>query len=151
MKSLALSALLAAAAPAAAEQGRTFLLSIEGIEVAGQSVTDFRIASWDVDWIAICRIPAGWRLRAGRDATSDGLFEGESTHGATRLAGLEPLRNVALLRLRAPVQWRDRPLPDGVVPASLAGTLSLSGGRQVRLGRSNLRLGPAGACPRPAG
>lgn len=150
MKSLALSALLAAAAPAAEEpQGRTFLLSVESIPLAGRSVTGFRMASWGVDWLAICRIPAGWRLRAGRAATLEGLFEGESTHAVTRLARLEPLRSVALVRFSGPPQWRDRPIPDGILPATFAGTLGLSDGSQVRLGEANLRLQPARACPPP--
>lgn len=150
MQSLALSALLAAAAPAAEEpQGRIFLLSVEGIALAGQGVAGFRIDSWGVDWLAICRIPAGWRLRAGRSANPEGLFEGESTHGVTRLPGLEPLRNVALVRLWGPVQWRDKPIPNGVVPATFAGTLRLSEGREVGLGESSLRLTAAGACPGP--
>jgi hypothetical protein len=151
MQSLVLSALLAAAAPAAEEQeGSLYLLSIADIRIASeQRVTAFKIASWGVDWVALCRIPTGWRLRAGRNATPDGLFEGESTHGATRLGGLEPLRRVALVRVWGSLQWRAKPLPDGVVPATFAGTLSLSGGREVGLTQSNLRLTPARACPAP--
>lgn len=150
MKSLALSALLAAAAPAADEpRPETFLLSIQGITLGGQGVSGFRIDSWGVDWLAICRIPTGWRLRAGRSANPEGLLEGESTHGVTRLSGLEALRHVALVRLSGPVQWRDRPIPNGVVPATFSGTLRLSGGREIGLGESSLRLTSAGACPAP--
>lgn len=150
MKILALSALIAAAAPVPNEPPpETFLLSIEGIALAGQGVAGFRVDSWGVDWVAICRIPAGWRLRAGRSANPEGLFEGESTHGVTRLPGLEPLRDVALVRLWGPVQWRDKPIPNGVVPATFSGSLWLSGGREVGLGKSTLRLTAARACPAP--
>jgi hypothetical protein len=151
MQSLVLPALLAAATPAAAaDEGSLQLLSIADIRIPrGQRVTGFKLASWGVDWVALCAIPTGWRLRAGRNATPEGLFEGESTHGATWLGGLEPLRAVALVRVHGPVQWSDKRFADGRVPATFAGTLSLSGGREVRLGESNLRLTDARACPAP--
>lgn len=154
MKSLALLAALTAAAPASAvepPEGRIYLLSIGGIDLAkDESVTGFSIASWGVDWLALCRIPPGWRLRAGRNATPDGLLEGESTHGVTRLADPDGLRELALVRLWGPVQWRARAVENGIVPATLAGRLSRSEGPEVALGERNLRLTPAAACPAPA-
>ncbi|HEX8126278.1 MAG TPA: hypothetical protein VF548_11910 [Allosphingosinicella sp.] len=151
MQSLVLSALLAAATPAAgADESGLYLLSIADVPIAGeQRVTGFKLASWGVDWVALCAIPTGWRLRAGRNATPEGLFEGESTHGVTWLGSLEPLRSVALVRVHGTVRWRDRRFPGGREPATLAGTLSLSGGREVRLGESNLRLAAARTCPPP--
>lgn len=153
MKGLLLLAALTAAAPAPdnAAESRVYLLSIADVALAGEErVTEFRIASWGVDWLVLCRIPTGWRLRAGRSATPEGLLEGESTHGVTRLSTLEPLRGLALVRVHGPLQWRDRRSADAVVPASFAGKLSLSGGRELRLGESNLRLARAEACPAPA-
>ncbi|HEX8308798.1 MAG TPA: hypothetical protein VF645_10320 [Allosphingosinicella sp.] len=152
MQSLFLSALLAAAAPAAEEpQGRLYLLSIGGIELGREErVTGFGIASWGVDWVALCRIPTGWRLRAGRDATSQGLIEGESTHGATRLGDLGPLREIALVRLWGPVQARPKREAGALLPATFAGSLTLSGGRRVKLDMARLRLSRAKACPAPA-
>jgi hypothetical protein len=157
MNSLLVSAFLAAGAPALAPpsedpQGETFLLSIDDVRIApGERVTGFKLSSWGVDWIALCRIPTGWRLRAGRSATPDGLFEGQSTHGVTRLENLQALGNVALVRLWAPLQWSDRRLPDGGrAPATFAGTLSFSGRGDVRLGERSLRLVPAQACPKPS-
>jgi hypothetical protein len=153
MQSLVLSALLAAATPAAeTPEASLHLLSIADIQVTrGQRVTGFKIASWGVDWVALCAIPTGWRLRAGRNASPEGLFEGESSHGVAWLADLEPLRTVALVRVQGPVRWRDKKFSGGRIPATLAGTLSLSGGRQVKLGESNLRLTAARACPAPKG
>jgi hypothetical protein len=153
MKSLALLAALIASAPASRTEepeSRVYLLSIGGIALAQEErLTGFRIASWGVDWLALCRIPAGWRLRAGRAATPEGLLEGESTHGVTRLGDFEALRGVALVRVWGRLQWRDRHDGDAVFPAHFAGTLDLSGGRQVRLGQGELQLRPATACPPP--
>jgi hypothetical protein len=155
MLAAALAAMLAAApaaaAPAAEAPGTLYLLSIGRPDLRrDERVVGFSLASWGVDWLAICTIPSGWRLRAGRNATPEGLFEGEGTHGATWLDDLGPLRSVALVRLWGPVQWRDKPVGNGKIPATLAGTLETSEGRRVRLGPSTLRLTPAPACPAPA-
>jgi hypothetical protein len=142
MQSLVMSALLPGSG--------LHLLSIAGVELArGERVTGFRVASWGVDWVAVCRIPTGWRLRAGRDATSEGLFEGESTHGATWLGDLGPLRDVALVRLWGPVRARPKREAGAVLPATFAGSLTLSGGRRVKLDPGRLSLSPAKACPAP--
>jgi hypothetical protein len=151
MQGLLLTAFLAAAAPLAEQpEGRLYLLSIAGVELAREErVTEFRVASWGVDWVALCRIPTGWRLRAGRDATSEGLIEGESTHGVRRLGDLGPLRDVALVRLWGPVRARPKREAGALLPATFAGSLSLSDGRRLKLETDHLRLAPAKACPAP--
>jgi len=154
MKRLLLPALAAAcaSAPAAAadDRGRTYLLSIAHIPFrANERAVGFTIASWGVDYRALCHIPFGWQFRAGGDATPAGRLEGEGKQGVTFLGDLAELRSIALVRLRERPRWKDRPIEGGIIPATFVGTLDLSSGRKVRLGPGSVRLAPASACPPP--
>lgn len=153
MRRLALTAMLltlpSAAAPAE-EPSRIYLVSIADVALRpGERAVGFKILSWGVKYGAVCRIPYGWRIKAGGNATSEGWLEGEGTHGATWISDLSRLRDFALVRVWGPLQWTDKPIKDGVLPATFAGTLELSSGRKVRLGPRSIRLVPARACPPP--
>jgi hypothetical protein len=148
---------LALAAPAPAAAGETWLASIGGLELrAGEYVDGFRIETWGVDILAVCRIPPGWRVTAGRSAAPDGVFAGEATHGVTAIgaAHLSALGNIVLVRLHGAVQREAMPVEGGTVPATFAGRVSIGshrpeGGREVRLTHANVRLMRAAACPPP--
>jgi hypothetical protein len=151
--SLALAALALAAAPAPADHPRTYLLSLAGIALKrGESIEGFSIDTWGVDFAAVCRIPSGWRIKAGGAATPDGELSGEGSQGATWFNRSSPgeLRAFVLVTLSGPVQRADIRDATGVVPATFEGHARIStddGTRRARLGYRNVRLTPARHCP----
>ena len=154
MKLLYLLAFAAAAvaAPAAATEGEggTYLLSVSYPLPPGERTDGFALASWGVDYLAVCRIPVGWRITAGRNATAEGRLEGEATHGVTWRSDTSDLQNLALVRLWAPRQDVDAPTADGAgtIPATFAGTIRVAGADR-KLEPRHLTLTPAAACPPP--
>jgi hypothetical protein len=143
---------LAAMPAAAAEPSRTYLASIAVPLSAGDRIDRFEIDTWGVDFLAVCRIPHGWRIKAGGSAAPDGRIEGEATHGITYIGRTAELQGLALVRLYGPVQKHDiRTGPGGRIPATFAGRLGLyrASGRsqEIKLGYSNVRLTPATRCP----
>jgi hypothetical protein len=161
----ALAPLLLAAAAAAAlfatpaaaqegeEEGQTYLLSLALPLGPGDRSDGFRVATWGVDMLAICRIPPGWRIRAGRSANPEGVIEGEATHGVTWIADTARLEGLALVRLHGPVQARDRREGDALHPATFKCDVRLitaaGKGRKRAIGADEVRLAPAAACPAP--
>ncbi len=148
---VALSGLALAAAD---DPGRSYLASIEGIALAeGEFLDAFSIDTWGVDMIAVCRIPPGWEIRAGRMASPDGVVAGEASHGVTFLDArrLGPLRHLVLVGLRDPPSEAS-----GTLPATFAGRARIGRygtdetRREVALGLANVRLEPATACPDPS-
>jgi hypothetical protein len=141
------AALLAVSAPV--DHPRTYLLSIVGIPLrAGQSMESFSIATWGVEFKSVCRIPGGWRIKAGNSATPDGVLEGEGSQGATWFNRRSPaeLRAFVLVTLYASVQRADvRNGPD----ATFKGHATIStddGEMKVRLTYRNVLLTPARRC-----
>lgn len=155
MKLLRILAIAAAAlaAPAAAQEGEggTYLLSVSYPLAAGERTDGFALASWGVDYLAVCRIPLGWRITAGRNATAEGRLEGEATHGVTQRSDTSYFESLALVRLWGPRQDEDGPTPDGAgtIPATFAGTIRIAESRDVTLEPRHLTLTPAAACPSP--
>jgi len=144
---------LLATTSAFAEPGRAYLASIAGIVLGADEYVDrFTIDTWGVDVLSVCRIPPGWRIRAGKDATPGGVIEGEASHGVTFLnrARLPALDGLALVRLDGPVR-----VGDGRVPATFSGHVEIGTygvgerRRRVRLTDANIRLTPAARCPAP--
>lgn len=148
--------LLAPVAASAADHPRTYLLSVVGLPVKDtQSVKAFSIETWGVKFTSICRIPSGWRIKAGSSATSDGGLSGEGSQGATWFNQSNPreLRTFVLVTLYAPIQRADIRTPDGsgLTPATFKGYTTLEtddGDRRVPLTYRNVTLTPASACPR---
>jgi hypothetical protein len=157
MKKLALLASIASSIPgstASAGEPRPYLVSIEGLELAENEFVDgFAIDTWGVEVLAICRLPPGWEIRAGRRASPDGVLAGEASHGVTFLnrADAGALRGLALVRLEGPVNWTRH----GDMPATFAGRASIGRygsderRREQALTRTNIRIAAATRCPEP--
>ncbi|MDB5429183.1 MAG: hypothetical protein JWP35_299 [Caulobacter sp.] len=148
----AVSAWPVVASPAR-QHSHTYLLSVVIPLKTGQYVSDFKFETWGVDVIAVCHFPPGWRIRAGRAATSDGVLEGEASQGITFLSGkrMRELRGLFLVRPYGGIQRKDI----GSVPATFAGTATIGGygphddDRKINLDYRNLHLTPANHCPAP--
>lgn len=165
MKALALfpaiaAAAIAAAAPAVAEEERTYIASVAGIALGPSEYVDgFTVDTWGVRVLAVCRIPPGWEIRAGRAASLDGVIAGRASHGVTFLnrARLSQLEGLALIRLDGPVQRREIRRGSISWPATFAGHAEIGTygvderRRRVRLADANIRLTPATRCPAPSG
>ena len=149
MKALLPLLLLVAASPPG-EQPRRYLVSIVDIPLKpGESVVRFSIETWGVQFDAVCKIPSGWRIRAGSSATPDGVLEGNGSLGATWLSQSSPpeLNGLVLVTLSGAIQHKDR----GAVPATFKGSATISaetGEPQVALTARNIRLVPARDCPK---
>jgi hypothetical protein len=146
---LLLSLVLLASGTVPTDHPQTYLVSVVRVPLkAGESIESFSIATWGVEFRAICKIPGGWRIKAGSSATPDGVLEGEG-EGATWFNRGSPreLRGFALATLYAPVQRSDvRNGPD----ATFKGTATVStnnGERKARLTYRNVQLTPARHCP----
>lgn len=149
MKSLLPLALLATGA-APVDHPRTYLASIIDIPLkSGERMESFSIATWGVEFKTVCRVPGGWRIKAGNSATPDGVLEGEGSQGATWFSRKSPveLRNFVLITLYDTVQREDvRNGPD----ATFKGYAMISGPdreRKTTLKYRNIRLIPSRRCP----
>jgi hypothetical protein len=151
---LLFATVLAVASPAPADHPKTFVASIEGISLGpNESIDEFQIDTWGVEFKAVCHIPGGWWIEAGSSATPEGSLKGRGSLGATWLnqEGLRELQNLVLLTLYVPVQREDiRDSTDAVIiPATFKGRTNVYGrkGRVIRLTYANVRLVPAQRCP----
>ncbi len=148
MKALA-ALLLLAAAPAPVDHPRTYLVSIVNIPLKPtERFSAFSISTWGASFNAVCRIPGGWTVKAGGDATPEGVLEGNASVGATWLVDKDAkeLRNFVLVTLDGPVQRHNI----GAVPATFKGHVVIETAdksRRVRLTFANLSLKPASRCP----
>jgi hypothetical protein len=145
-----LLSLMLAASPSPQDHAKTFLVSVVGFPLkTGESIESFSISTWGVEFHAVCKIPGGWRIRAGGSATPDGILEGEGSQGASWFNRSSPseLRSLALVTLYAPIQRADiRNGPD----ATFKGTATIStnrGEKEIRLTYRNVQLTPAHHCP----
>ena len=117
-----------------------------------ESIEAFSLKTWGVEFQAVCRIPGGWRIKAGGSATPDGDLEGEGSQGATWFNKSSPkeLKTFVLVTLYAPVQREDIGLPDNGIPATFKGTVTIStdkGDLKRALSYKNITLTPARRCP----
>ena len=107
------------------------------------------IATWGVEFRSVCKIPGGWRIKAGNSATPDGGLEGEGSQGATWFNRQSPseLRNFVLIALYDAVQrYAVRNGPD----ATFKGYATINtkdGERKAALTYKNVRLTPSRRCP----
>lgn len=143
---------LAVAAQAPSDRPRTYLASVEGIALGPQeSLADFELNTWGVRFRAVCRIPSGWRIEAGGNATPEGSLKGQGTHGTTWLnrKDIGELQNLVLVTLYGPVQPIDARVQNGIVPATFKGKANIHGARArtIELSNANVRLTPATRCP----
>jgi pilus assembly protein Flp/PilA len=96
-----------------------------------ERLADFELNTWGVRFRAICRIPFGWRIEAGGNATPEGSLKGQGTHGTTWLNrnGVRELSNLVLVMLHGPVQPTDVRVQNGIVPAAFKGQANIYGPR----------------------
>ena len=135
---------------APADRPRAYLMSLVDVPLGkAESMESFSVATWGVEFNAVCKIPGGWRIKAGNSATPDGIFEGEGSQGATWFNTRSPpeLRNAVLITLYGSIQREDvRDGPD----ATFKGYAVIStedGERKAALTYRNIRLTPATRCP----
>ncbi|WP_341914656.1 hypothetical protein [Ferrovibrio terrae] len=77
-------ALLASASPCAAHSAE--LLSIVGLDVTGNEYVEaFDITTRGIQVLAVCHIPTGWIITAGRTAGYEGELAGGASVGAAGL------------------------------------------------------------------
>jgi hypothetical protein len=145
---LALASVATASLPV--DHPRSYLASVAAFPLKpGESIERFSIATWGVGFKAVCKIPSGWRIKAGSSATPDGILEGSGSLGATWFTRANPpeLRNFVLITLYGTVQRQDiRHGPD----ATFKGYAVIStenGERQIAVGYRNVRLTRAKRCP----
>lgn len=158
MKSLFPLLLFASAAASAADHPRTYLLSVVGLPVTDtQRVKAFSIETWGVEFTSVCRIPGGWRIKAGSSATPNGELSGEGSQGATWFNRSNPkeLRFFVLVTLYAPIERAGLRTSDAsstsLMPATFKGHATLEtddGDRRAPLTYRNVILTPASTCPR---
>lgn len=131
------------------DQPRSYLLSLVSIPLKRtESIEAFSIQTWGVEFKSVCKIPAGWRIKAGGSATPEGVLEGTGSQGATWFSNVSPkeLHALVLVTLDGAVLGKDV----GAVPATFKGTATVStdAGKVVRtLGYKNVLLAPARRCP----
>lgn len=124
---ISLSLAVCGAAPV--DQPRTYLLSIGNIPLrGGESMESFSIKTWGVTFSAVCRIPPGWRIKAGGSATPNAEIEGQGSQGATWFNQSSPgeLKRFVLVTLYAPVQRQDIGAPDKGIPATFKGSVTIN-------------------------
>ncbi|TCP67938.1 hypothetical protein [Sphingomonas sp. PP-CE-1G-424] len=132
---------------------RTYLLSIGRIPLMDtESISAFAIKTWGVQFRSICRIPSGWRIKAGSSATPSGGLEGNGSQGSTWFNKGSPsdLRAFVLVTLSAPVQRTDIGPSGSGIPATFKGAATIStddGDVQRTLSYRNVTLAPANRCP----
>jgi len=144
---------LAAATAVPVDHPHTYLLSVVDFPLkVDESVESFSFSTWGVDVNAVCHVPGGWRIKAGRDSTPRGEISGTGSTGTTWYRERSPkqFHNFALVTLYGPVQRQDIKEKDGVVPATFNGKAAISDyddEHQVTLSYRNIRLVSASRCP----
>ena len=153
MKALApLALLMVSAAPV--DHPRTYLLSIGHIPLKNtELIEEFSFETWSVEFNAICRIPGGWRIKAGSSATPNGELDGTGSQGATWFNHESPkeLQQFVLVTLYGLVQREDIGSPNNGVPATFKGTVTINadeGDVKRALTYRNITLTRANRCPR---
>jgi hypothetical protein len=147
-----LSLLLMTASSPPVDHPRTYLASIVDLPLKrGESLESFSFETWGVTFGAVCRIPPGWRIKAGSSATPDGVLEGEGSLGATWFSQTNPkaLNGLVLVTLYAPVQKQAIRAGDGEIPATFSGYAMVStedGETKLPLTADNIRLTPGNHC-----
>ena len=108
----------------------------------------FSFATWGASFQAVCRIPAGWTIKASNNLTGDGVFEGSGSLGVSMPGdgSSRELRSLVLVELYGPVRRTDA-LNE---PATFKGYARAWGDdaeRKIPLTARNVRLVRARHCP----
>ena len=143
---------LLALGAAPVDHPKTYLASVVGVPLkTGESIEQFSFLTWGVDVNAVCYVPGGWRITAGRDSTPEGEISGQGSTGTTWYRERSPkqLRNFVLVTLYAPIQRNALHQGTGVVPATFNGEATISDlddEHKIRLSYRNIRLVRASRC-----
>jgi len=143
------------ASPAGAE---TALLSIRGLEIRqNEYAVSFAIETWDVELLAICRIPPGWEIGGGRSIDASGTLFGSAggtvatvVHGQT-----DGLDGLFLVSLPKEVRSADTQQGATIYAATLKGSYGVETyGSDIdpvkrTMSWANFSLMPASRCPDP--
>ena len=144
---------LLAVGAAPVDHPKTYLASIVDVPLkTDESIERFSFSTWGVDVNAVCHVPGGWRITAGRDSTPEGEISGQGSTGTTWYRERSPkqLKNFVLVTLYAPVQRNAFHQGTGVVPATFSGEATISDlddEHKALLSYRNIRLVPASRCP----
>ena len=66
---------------------RRALLSVDGVKVAAaDSIYDFRIETWGVEFLAVCTLPQSWALTSEKFDNPGGLLSGKADLHGPRMA-----------------------------------------------------------------
>ncbi len=148
-----LGLLVGVAEPCAAEVRRA-LLSVDGLAIpASKSVFAYRIETFGVEFLSVCRLPQSWELKSEKFEDLEGYFSGRADLHGTPLRGLTDMYLVDI-HLYQPTASRDG---NAEHPASFSGWVEVGSreafgdwhGRKVKLAASNFRLKDAERCPAP--
>jgi hypothetical protein len=137
--------ILLLAEPAAAG---TELLSIRLPQAKNQYINGFKVDTWGVEILAVCRIPVGWRITAGHYENSAGILSGEAKDGLSQPIA-KAFTNLFLVEVHS---YRAR--KEGSQPASFAGSVHVGpfgdtpAPHDVPLEASAFSRTPAQRCPK---
>lgn len=132
----------------------TYLASVSLPLKGDERVSSFSFETWGVEFKSVCRIPPGWRIKAGSSATPDGTLEGEGSHGATWInhQSMRDLTGLVLITLNGPM--RRYPVRDVkgdvIIPSTFSGHATIEtpdSQREMRIGTLNIKLHRASRCP----
>jgi hypothetical protein len=129
-----------------------------GSQARGQYIASFDIKTWGVRVIAVCHIPGGWTISAGKNANPEGVLSGSAGEGAAFLdsESLHQLTDFFLVQVDDyhPIDRGD--CTKNCTPASFAGDFyigeygSEDQPKPQRVLPSNIRLDAASRCPDPS-
>jgi hypothetical protein len=135
------------------------LLSIEGIKLDGDGyVSGFSIDTWDIRILAVCHLPLGWTITAGRNLSFDGHLVGQASGFMLNLnsSQLGELKDLFLIETPDFARAKSPTEPPMFQGSITIGNYKKPGDpevedRTVRLDQSNIVLKSASECPKPSG
>ena len=143
--------LLFVGAHSSSGQVQRALLTVDGVSIpSGGALATFRIDTWGVIPLAVCRVPPLWEIKEEKFMDSAGLLSGRSDPNHRTLTKLDQMFLVDV--------YSYQPLPRGnpkgeYHPASFAGWFEVFDGngdilkRRRVLHAGNFHLTPAPRCP----
>jgi hypothetical protein len=150
----ALVCIAGAATQASAAPTRRVLVSVEGVSVPkGSSIFGYRIATWGVEFLAICRVPPSWELKSEKFEDPEGYLSGRADAHAVRLRALTRFYLVDVVEPQ-PFATGE---PETEHPASFSGWIEVGSrarfgdwrGWRVKLSARNFHLEDVQRCPAP--
>lgn len=132
-------------------QAQRALLTVDGLSIPAEgALAAFRIDTWGVEFLAVCKVPPLWEIKEEKFLDSAGLLSGRSDPYHRTLTKLDQMFLVDV--------YSYQPLPRGnpkgeYHPASFAGWFEVFDGngdviKKRRVFRAdNFHLTPASRCP----